>query len=126
MLQQTLSNPKLRFYSFLKLFVLENQFLAEELERYFKQLYRLLGRIPHHQLYSLGSYNHFDTPKAELLLFDILQLTLDPPERPSLTKPLGDGVVVRVRSRVGLSRFSLESLVSESEKVLPYICRMFF
>lgn len=29
MLQQALANPKLRFYSFLKLFVLENQFLAE-------------------------------------------------------------------------------------------------
>ncbi len=70
-------------------------------------MYRLLGRIPHQQLYSIGSYSHFDTNKAELILLDLIHLTLDPPDRPSLTKTVGDGVVVKVRSRVGLPRFNM-------------------
>jgi hypothetical protein len=75
-LSQNLANPKIHFYTFLKVFVLENQFLGAEMERYFKQIYRIVNRIPHHQLYFIGSYNHFDNMKAEMLLIDLLDTLL--------------------------------------------------
>lgn len=71
-LGRSLANPKLHFSAFLKVFILENHFLGSELERYFRQAYRILNRIPHHQLFAIGSYNHFDSNKAELLLMDLL------------------------------------------------------
>lgn len=126
MLTQSLANPKLHFYTFLKVFILENQFLGGEMERYFKQFYRIVNRIPHHQLYFIGSYNHFDNMKAELLLFDILEAILEISEseqRLTAVRQVEEGVTVKIKTKIRLPRFNYESIVSETEKVLLRLCR---
>jgi hypothetical protein len=115
-LRESLANPKLNFYTFLKLFILENQFLGGEMEKHFKQVYRLINCIPHHQLYAIGSYNHFDSGKAELLLMTLLEKMVEINDNDvELTRVehLEDGFTLKLRKKIRLPKFNYESIVSE-------------
>jgi hypothetical protein len=119
-LNRNLSNPKIYFCTYLKIFILENEFLGGELEKYFKQMYRIINRMPHHLLYFIGSYNHFDTNRAELLFMDLLEKVIVVNERDEETiriDGLQEGLTIKLKKKVRLPKFTLEGIATESEKV---------
>jgi hypothetical protein len=75
-LKEEINDPKLSFAAFLRMFVLENDFFSGELEKYFRQQYRVCGLLPHPQLFALGSYSKFDRAKAEMIFMDLLKTFL--------------------------------------------------
>ena len=80
----------LKFSSFLKIFILENDFLTGELEKYFKQQYRVLKLMPHPELYGLGSYCRFDRNKAEMIFMDVLKKYIERDEEQEERKVIDD------------------------------------
>lgn len=109
MLIKDIANPALTFGAYLRVFVLENCFFANEIEIYFKQQYRILGRIPHPQLYGLGSYCKFDTAKAELILMDLLKYFLERADEFAAIKVQG----IHARRRSCPMRLSISLVVSD-------------
>jgi hypothetical protein len=114
MLIKDIANPHVAFGAYLRVFVLENCFFANEIEIYFKQQYRILGRMPHPQLYGLGSYCKFDNAKTELIFMDLLKYFLIRADEFSNIKVRG----IHARRRSCPMRLSIDLVVSDEEKVL--------
>jgi hypothetical protein len=86
-------------------------------------LYRILGRKPHHQLYFLGSYNHFDHIRSEMLFMDLLGRFIEADSSSAGREMLLGSNRIRVRSKLRMPQIVFESVVSEVDKVVPVLIR---
>lgn len=86
--------------------------MCGELEKYFRQQYRVVKMVPHPDICQLGSYCQFDRAKAEMIFMDMLKVFLVKNEEVSRVKGSG----LHVRRRPIPSRLNIESVVSEEQK----------
>ena len=91
------------------MFILENDFICGELEKYFRQQYRIVSRMPHPEIYDLGSYCKFDKSKAEMIFMDILKVFLTKNDEAARVKTSG----IHRRRRPIPSRLHIEPVVTD-------------
>ena len=100
-------------FLYCKGFILENDFFCGELEKHFRQQYRILRMMPHPEIAELGNYSKFDRTKAEMIFMDILRQFLRKNEEGGRVKTNG----MHIRRRPIPSRLQVEPVVSDDQKV---------